>query len=86
MFAAVEPVQRWVRARSHLARLLERSSDPLAMLPDEVDQSYLKNQVVIVGYGEVGRRIARALQTQQIKVVIAEENREIVENLRKKGI
>ncbi len=86
MFAAVEPVQRWVRARSHLARLLERSSDPLAMLPDEVDQSYLKNQVVIVGYGDVGSRIGRALQAQHIKVVIAEENREIVENLRNKGI
>ena len=56
------------------------------MLPDEVDQSYLKNQVVIVGYGEVGRRIARALQAQQVKVVIAEENREIVESLRNKGI
>lgn len=86
MFTAIEPVQRWIRARSHLARLLERSGDPLAMLPDEVDQSYLKNQVVMVGYGEVGRRIAKSLQEQNIRVVIAEENREIVENLRNKGI
>lgn len=86
MFTAIEPVQRWIRERSHLARLLERSADPLAMLPDEVDQSYLKNQVVMVGYGEVGRRIARSLQEQNIRVVIAEENREIVENLRNKGI
>ncbi|WP_026472038.1 cation:proton antiporter [Alkanindiges illinoisensis] len=86
MFTAIEPVQRWIRERSHLARLLERSADPLAMLPDEVDQSYLKNQVVMVGYGEVGRRIARSLQQQNIRVVIAEENREIVENLRNKGI
>lgn len=86
MFTAIEPVQRWIRERSHLARLLERSADPLAMLPDEVDQSYLKNQVVMVGYGEVGRRIAKSLQEQNIRVVIAEENREIVENLRNKGI
>ncbi|XID76087.1 cation:proton antiporter [Alkanindiges sp. WGS2144] len=86
MFTAVEPVQRWVRSRSQLARLLERSSDPLAMLPDEVDQAYLKNQVVIVGYGEVGRRISQALQAQHIKVVIAEENREIVEDLRHQGV
>lgn len=86
MFTAIEPVQRWIRARSHLARLLERSGDPLAMLPDEVDQSYLKNQVVMVGYGEVGRRIAKSLQQQNVRVVIAEQNREIVENLRQQGI
>ncbi|ENU79362.1 hypothetical protein F975_02606 [Acinetobacter sp. ANC 3789] len=86
VFSAIEPAQRWIRARSHLARLLERSSDPLAMLPDEMDQSYLRDQVVIVGYGEVGRRVTKTLMEQNIKVVIAEENREIVEKLRGKEI
>lgn len=86
LFSAIEPVQNWIRQRSHLARLLERSNDPLAMLPDEVDQDYLRDQVVIVGHGEVGGHITRTLMQDQIKVVIAEENREIVENLREKGI
>lgn len=86
LFSAVEPVQKWIRERSHLARLLERSGDPLAMLPDEVSQDYLRDQVVIVGHGEVGRRITKTLMQDGIKVVIAEENREIVENLREKGI
>lgn len=86
LFSAIEPVQRWIRERSHLARLLERSGDPLAMLPDEVSQDYLRDQVVIIGYGEVGRRITKNLMAENIKVVIAEENREIVENLREKGI
>ncbi len=86
VFSAIEPVQRWIRERSHLARLLERSSDPLAMLPDEVDQAYLRDQVVIIGYGGVGRRISENLIQQNIKVVIAEENREIVEKLRSQGI
>lgn len=86
VFSAIEPVQRWIRERSHLARLLERSGDPLAMLPDEVSQDYLRDQVVIVGHGEVGRRITETLMAQDIKVVIAEENREIVEKLRSKGI
>lgn len=86
VFAAIEPIQVWIRKRSHLARLLERSGDPLSMLPDEVDQSYLRDQVVIVGYGEVGSRIATSLKEQGIKFVIAEENREIVESLRAKGI
>lgn len=86
VFSAVEPVQRWIRERSHLARLLERSGDPLAMLPDEVDQAYLRDQVVIVGYGGVGRRITENLINQNIKIVIAEENREIVEKLRQANI
>ena len=86
VFSVIEPVQRWIRERSHLARLLERSGDPLAMLPDEVSQDYLRDQVVIVGHGEVGRRITKQLMAEDIKVVIAEENREIVENLREKGI
>ena len=86
VFSAIEPAQRWIRERSHLARLLERSGDPLAMLPDEVDQSYLRDQVVIIGYGGVGRRISENLIEQNIKVVIAEENREIVEKLRASGI
>ena len=86
VFSAIEPVQNWIRERSYLARLLERSSDPLAMLPDEVSQDYLRDQVVIVGHGEVGRRITQNLMAENIKVVIAEENREIVEDLREKGI
>lgn len=86
MFTAIEPVQQWIRGRSSLARLLERSSDPLAMLPDAVDQNYLRDQVVMIGYGEVGRRITQKLIEQHIKVVIAEENREIVEYLRDKDI
>ncbi|TCH65026.1 cation:proton antiporter [Acinetobacter sp. ANC 4862] len=86
VFSAIEPVQNWIRERSHLARLLERSGDPLSMLPDEVSQEYLRDQVVIVGHGEVGRRITKTLMAQDIKVVIAEENREIVESLREKGI
>ncbi|WP_299151471.1 cation:proton antiporter [uncultured Acinetobacter sp.] len=86
VFSAIEPVQKWIRERSTLARLLERSGDPLAMLPDEVSQDYLRDQVVIVGHGEVGRRITLSLMQHNIKVVIAEENREIVEDLRKKGI
>lgn len=86
MFTAIEPIQRWIRSRSHLARLLERSGDPLSMLPDEVSQDYLRDQVVLIGYGETGRRITKTLQEQNIKVVIAEQNRETVEKLREKGI
>ncbi|GAA5786247.1 YbaL family putative K(+) efflux transporter [Chitiniphilus shinanonensis] len=86
VFAAIEPAQRWIRARSNLARMLERRDDPLAELPMEVDQAKLTGQVVLVGYGRVGRRIGDALTEQGIPFVVAEQNREIVEALRVQGI
>jgi monovalent cation:H+ antiporter-2, CPA2 family len=86
VFAAVEPAQRWIRARSELARRLENRVDPLAVLPMSVDQSLLTGQVVIVGYGRVGRRIAKSLSEKNIPYVVAEQNREIVERLRQQGV
>jgi len=85
VFSAIEPALRWIRARSSLARALERIDDPLAELPDTTDRKYLANQVVLVGYGRVGRRIANALHERGIPFVVAEENREVVERLRAEG-
>ncbi|WP_374536062.1 YbaL family putative K(+) efflux transporter [Chitinimonas taiwanensis] len=86
LFHAIEPIQRWIRARNNLARLLERPDDPLAELPMSTDQQHLSGQVVLVGYGRVGRHIARALREQHRPYVVAEQNREIVERLRAKGV
>lgn len=86
LFHAIEPIQRWIRARNNLARLLERPDDPLAELPISTDQQHLSGQVVLVGYGRVGRHIARALREQHRPYVVAEQNREIVERLRAKGV
>jgi CPA2 family monovalent cation:H+ antiporter-2 len=86
LFAAVEPVRRWILQRSDLARRLEQRTDPYAELPMSTERKYLQGQVVLVGYGRVGKRIARALDTRGIPYVVAEQNRELVENLRKKGM
>jgi CPA2 family monovalent cation:H+ antiporter-2 len=85
VFSAIEPAQRWIRARSKLARALEHMDDPLAELPQSTDRKYLANQVVLVGYGRVGRHIAEALSKAGIPFVVADENREIVERLRARG-
>ena len=85
VFAAVRPAQRWLRKRSPLARRLELRDDPLAELPMSTGEQYLSGQIVLVGYGRVGRRIAQALTEHRIPFVVAEQNRERVEQLREQG-
>jgi CPA2 family monovalent cation:H+ antiporter-2 len=86
VFTAIAPVQSWLRERSALARRLELRDDPLAQLPMSTDQALLRGQVVLIGYGRVGRRIADALAEQSIPFVVAEQNRELVEKLRAQNI
>lgn len=86
VFQMIEPAQAWIRSRSQLARTLERTVDPLAELPMTVASSSVTSHVVLVGYGRVGRRIGESLTEQGLPLVVAEQNREMVEGLRKRGI
>jgi CPA2 family monovalent cation:H+ antiporter-2 len=84
MFKLVGPLQNWVLAKSDHARKMARSPDPLAELPMTVTHERLTGQVVLVGYGRVGRRIAQELDREGIHYVVAEQNRDIVEDLRRR--
>jgi len=86
VFAVMQPVRRWLRTHHRLARHLARRGDPLAELPVNTGDKFLSGQVVLVGYGRVGRRIAHALTANGIPFVVAEENRERVEQMRTAGI
>ncbi len=86
VFRAVEPLQQWILARSPIARKLEARDDPTAELPASTEEKYLSRQVVLVGYGRVGRRIAQALTANQLPYVVVEQNREVVERLRSEGL
>jgi monovalent cation:H+ antiporter-2, CPA2 family len=85
-FSLIAPLQRWLHAHSSFARELEARDDPLAELPTDTEARYLSRQVVLVGYGRVGRRIGAALTAHHIPFVVAEQNRELVEKLRAQGV
>ncbi|MDR0736407.1 MAG: Kef family K(+) transporter [Zoogloeaceae bacterium] len=86
IFAAIAPLQRWLLKRSSLARQLARREDPFAQLPMSTARKYLEGQVVLVGFGRVGTRIVHALKAEDIPCVVVEQNRERVEDLRKRGM
>lgn len=86
VFRTLEPLQRWLRARSRFARFLEQTDDPLAILPTTFTSEELTGHVVLVGYGRVGRRIGRALRERALRYVVVEESRDLVEGLRAKGV
>jgi CPA2 family monovalent cation:H+ antiporter-2 len=85
LFAAIEPARRWVLRKSAVARRLELRQDPFAELPMSTDRKFLEGQVVLVGYGRVGRRIAAFMDARNIPYVVVEQNREVVAALRKAG-
>ncbi|MDN3921845.1 YbaL family putative K(+) efflux transporter [Roseateles violae] len=86
LFGLLEPAKAWILRRSAWARHMELRDDPLAELPASTDQAHLQGQVVLVGYGRVGRRLAERLLAQQVHLVVAEQQRDLVEGLRARGV
>lgn len=85
LFSGVAPLGAWLVKRFAFVRRLEAREEPMAELPQVTEARFLKGQVVLVGYGRVGRRIAKALEAESIACVVVEANREHVEDLRKAG-
>ena len=85
LFGAIAPAKAWILRRSALARRLEQADDPLAELPATVDQEQLHDQLVLVGWGHVGRLLGARLKAAGVPFVVAEQQREIVEKLRAEG-
>jgi CPA2 family monovalent cation:H+ antiporter-2 len=86
VFRLIAPASSWIRSNARLGRVVRRGSDHLAGLPITTDEKKLTGHIVLVGYGRVGQRICDALIAADIPVVIAEENREVVETLRRRGL
>jgi len=84
LFAAVDPLDAWFKARPALRRRIERGGGPLSRpVPSHQPMS---GHAVICGWGRVGRTVARALDGRGFGYVVIEEHRHTVEGLRERGI
>jgi CPA2 family monovalent cation:H+ antiporter-2 len=86
VFRLIDPIKNWAVQHSKLAHRLEFPSLAHAQLPNNTSAHYLKGQVVLVGYGRVGKRIAQALKHQHIPFVIIEMDPDVVSKLRHHGM
>lgn len=86
IFNLIDPIKEWLKSRSKLPGFLEHSDDPLAQLPANTQDKYLHKQIVLVGYGRVGKRVAQQLSAEGIPYVVVDNNRELITELRAKGI
>lgn len=83
LFSGVEPLRRWVLARSSWARKLEARDDPLAELPADTPATSLAGQIVLVGHGTLGTALREELGPRPL--VVIDRDREVVEKLRARG-
>lgn len=83
LFSGVEPLRRWVLARSRWARRLEARDDPLAELPADTPPTALAGQIVLVGHGRVGAALHQELGERPL--VVIDRDRDVVEKLRAAG-
>lgn len=86
LFSGVSSIQKWIMKNQRIALRLEPPTNPLKEFPPSTEAKYLSNQVVLVGWGRVGKLIANSLIEQGIPFVVAEEHRAFVEKLRQIGI
>jgi CPA2 family monovalent cation:H+ antiporter-2 len=86
LFKASAPLMNWLQRHPRMAARLAPAENPLAELPMATEAKYLANQVVLVGWGRVGKLIARALDGQGVPYVVADANRETVELLRSQNV
>jgi monovalent cation:H+ antiporter-2, CPA2 family len=86
LFSLANLIQGWFLKNPRIAMRLEPAQNPLKEFPLTTDAKYLSKQVVLVGWGRVGKHIAKELTEQGVPFVVAEENREFVEMLRRSNV
>jgi monovalent cation:H+ antiporter-2, CPA2 family len=85
LYRLVRPVEAWASRRPRLWKWLNMRSQKVgeAALPAESDP---RHRAVVVGYGPVGRTLARLLRENGIEPTVIEMNLDIVRQLRAEGL
>lgn len=80
MYKTTQPFEKFLRSIPTVWRLLERHKDSLELAEE------IKDHVVVVGYGRVGRHIVDVLSKLDVKMVVVDSDVRHVEKLAEDGI
>jgi CPA2 family monovalent cation:H+ antiporter-2 len=89
LYRTVDPLAKWLSTRSFLARWLParaRLRRVSGISEEKAEELSSRHRAVVVGYGPVGRTVARLLQENDVEPTIIDLNLEAVQALRKRGI
>jgi CPA2 family monovalent cation:H+ antiporter-2 len=86
IFRTIDPIENWLRSRPRLFELLERRADLLARRQFEHDGRQFHDHAVICGWGRVGSVIGQLLEGRGFPVIVIDQSRRQVEELRRRGI
>ncbi len=76
LFLSIEPIERWLKTRPALWRLLDRHG-----IIEPPRPSAMRDHVVIIGSGRVGRHISEMLSRQNIPRLVVESDPSILTKL-----
>ena len=86
LFPALERLQQRLVRRWPAARRWALREDPLEAVPDSVPAAVLERPLVLLGHGRVGAAVAARLRAEGRPLVVAEQRREVVDELRQAGV
>jgi CPA2 family monovalent cation:H+ antiporter-2 len=88
LYRLVDPAAAWVARRPRLARWLAGRARPAEAHSPAADGTATDpgHRAVIVGYGPVGRTLARLLRENEVEPTVVEMNLETAERLRGEGV
>lgn len=84
LFHTSNMIYNWLGRNPSLARRVRMGEDMLTHLTEDERES-LRDLVILVGYGRVGKHICSNIESSHIDLVVIDNNREQIEYLREKG-
>jgi monovalent cation:H+ antiporter-2, CPA2 family len=81
-FAALDRLGPWLERRRAEAGELQ----PVAPMPTDLPTTNLKKHMVLIGFGRVGSRIGADLEREDVPFLVVEDQHELVNKLRARGI
>jgi CPA2 family monovalent cation:H+ antiporter-2 len=87
-YRSIRPIERWLRERPRLWKLLNRESAAASDLkvPGTSRAADPSHRAVVIGFGPTGRTVVRLLRDNGIVSTVIELNMDVVRALRQQGV